>query len=482
MFAIAPLLSLSKNLQATFSYATFFAPLEGPYVETYLKIMGSSAKYVQQKNGQYQAAIEISVLYNQGETPKYFDKYNLLSPEIKDTLTSFYNFTDLKRVSLPKGNYNFILTIKDKNEPNAKPFELKQDISLDYMPNVIAISDIELLDSYKASVSIGALEKNGVELNPLISNYFSKENNSLKFYTEIYNTSSILDKDLFLLNYHIENFETKKPLDNFSNSSRQISKPVSILLTEIDISELPSGNFNLVVEARNRNNELLAKKGTFFQRSAKIANAGNGENLDFRTRNINNTFAAQITNKDSLTEYINSLYPISSPDENTFAINQLELQDLHIMQQYFYDFWIKRNSENPGKGWIEYKIQVDKANAFYHALNKKGYRTDRGRVFLQYGPPNSVSESYNETNSYPYEIWQYYKAKNETNKKFVFYNPELATNDFKLLHSDAKGEVYERQWQYLLRLRSTPYGDIDDNKPKSQPFGTKADDLFTSPK
>ena len=111
-----------------------------------------------------------------------------------------------------------------------------------------------------------------------------------------------------------------------------------------------------------------------------------------------------------------------------------------MMQQFFYDFWQRRNPENPYMGWMTYKSEVDKVNAKYSSFKKKGYDTDQGRIYLQYGPPNAISPNYNEPNTYPYEIWQYYKIKNQTNRKFVFYSLEFTSKSFVLLHSDAIGE------------------------------------------
>ena len=39
---------------------------------------------------------------------------------------------------------------------------------------------------------------------------------------------------------------------------------------------------------------------------------------------------------------------------------------------------------------------------------------------MQYGPPNSRNKVDNAASTYPYEIWHYYKLKNQSNKKFVF--------------------------------------------------------------
>jgi GWxTD domain-containing protein len=257
------------------------------------------------------------------------------------------------------------------------------------------------------------------------------------------------------------------------------SQTVNVLMTEIDISSLPSGNYNLVVEVRNRNNDVLASREMFFQRS-KIMQLSESGTTDFRALDVSNTFASKMTSKDTMAENIRSLWPISSALENTFAMNQMEMADLKLMQQYFYDFWQRRNHENPAMAWNDYKTQVDLVNEKFSSGRKKGYMTERGRVFLQYGAPNQITQNYNEPTSYPYEIWQYYKLKNQSNRKFVFYNPNLGTNDFTLLHSDATGEIYEQQWEVVLKKRTESMHDFDQTTPSSG-FGSHSGTDFSNP-
>lgn len=201
---------------------------------------------------------------------------------------------------------------------------------------------------------------------------------------------------------------------------------------------------------------------------------------DFRAMDVSNTFVSSITNKDSIAEYISCLRPISGTMENMFADNQLELADVKMMQQFFYAFWQRKNPENPYMGWMKYKAEVDKVNAQYSGFKIKGYDTDQGRIYLQYGPPNSISKNENEPNTYPYEIWHYYKIKNQTNRKFVYYNPDLISKSFTLLHSDAAGEVNDPQWQVRLYKRTVQNSDFDTEKVK-QGFGQHSENQFKNP-
>ena len=468
----------AKNLQARFSYASYYAAAQGPYIETYLSVSGNSVVFAPISNGKFQAAIEITQVFSINAEIKHFDKYVLLSPESENADKNVFNFLDQQRVPLPNGKYKFELTIRDKNL-NSQPYVVTQEVNIDYHENILSFSDIELLESYHAGAPESKLNKGGYELIPLVDNFFPENANSLKFFTEIYNASNVLNNEGYVLSYHIEDYESHRVLNAFSRMQRMQSKPVSAIIKEIDISDMPSGNYTLVLEARNRNNDLLASRELFFQRS-KGQLISESES-DFRSIDVANTFVSGYTNKDSLAEYIRCLSPISGAQDQLFADNQLGLADLKLMQQFFYSFWEKKNPENPYQAWMSYKAEVDKVNASYSAVNKKGYNTDRGRVYLQNGPPNSISKQYNEPTAYPYEIWHYYKLKNQTNKKFVFYNTALATNDFQLIHSDAIGEPYDSQWQLRISKRTEVNNDFDKTKTRDS-YGKHADEIFSNPR
>jgi hypothetical protein len=112
---------------------------------------------------------------------------------------------------------------------------------------------------------------------------------------------------------------------------------------------------------------------------------------------------------------------------------------------------------------------------------RRGYQTDRGRVFLQYGPPNNRTASLHEPSAYPYEIWHYYRIGTQNNRRFVFYLPDLVTNDYTLLHSDANGEIIDNQWQLRLHKRDTQTNNFDNNN-VNPTYGGRANDLFNTPR
>lgn len=469
----------AKSLQALFSHGRFYSTKDGSFVETYLSVSGHSVNYIKTASGQYQATITVNIRVNNADGKQFYNEtYNLNSPQIKDTGSIAFNFIDQQRIPLPNGIYTIALTIADKNG-NGKSFSSTDQVNIDFKPNLINISDIVLLDNYSKTDTENVFTKNGYELVPFVDNFYPKTINTLKFYAEVYNTSLVLgDGTPFLLSYHLENYETKQVLDNYSVMKKQLSTPVAVILSEFNINELPSGNYKLVVELRDKSNQLLSFNETYLQRSKNLATIGQQK---IENVNIENTFVSKISNKDSITEYVACLRPICNASESIWQENQLKLADTKIMQQYFYDFWIRKDAVSPEKAWLEYKKQVEIAQLNFGDRFTKGYMTDRGRVFLQYGPPNSIDHNEREPDAYPYEIWHYYKIESQSNRKFIFYNTSLVGNDYKLLHSDMNGELHNSNWNMDLYKRNSQTNNMDIEK-RQQYMGNESIDNFNHPK
>ena len=294
----------------------------------------------------------------------------------------------------------------------------------------------------------------------------------------MYNSDKVVGEDQFILYYYIRPFEVDKKLDQFFFMKKVSAKPVNVFLNSIDIKNLPSGNYLIVFEARDRNNELIASKETFFQRE----NANTDFNMTkMLVSNIENTFAGAVVSRDTIVRYIDYLYPISTDTEKLIAKSLTADSDLVTLQKYFFNFWLERDPSSPDKAWYDYKILVNQVNNDFKAVSIDGYRTDRGRVYLQYGQPSAMAKSYNEPEAYPYEIWQYNNLNGQSARKFVFYTRDIATNDFQLIHSNAIGELSNFRWQNVLYARTWDPYNLDINV-KPDAYGSFATDYYYQPR
>jgi GWxTD domain-containing protein len=74
------------------------------------------------------------------------------------------------------------------------------------------------------------------------------------------------------------------------------------------------------------------------------------------------------------------------------------------------EFWKRRDPdpdtlENPFK--TEYFQRVDRASAMFHGEGRVGWLTDRGRIFILFGPPSERMTYPMEASGYCREIWYY---------------------------------------------------------------------------
>lgn len=476
-------LSAFCSVKAYLNYAVFYAPGKGSYVEMYLDVAGSSVLFKKQKI-KYEAKIHVEINFKHNDSLVVTRGYDILSPEILDT-TDKPNFIDAQRYALKPGTYLAEIKIGDVNNPKQEPVKSTMTIVVLPVTDSICISDIELAESFEKSTEQSQFVKSGYYITPYLLTYFNDKTNKLNFYVEGYNTLKQLGTDSkFLFIYYIEAAEMKEVVTGFHTFTKHKSEEVVPLIGQFDIEGLPSGNYNLVVEIRNSTNELKAvKKMAFYRIAPKVKIS-----LDkINSVDTAGTFISKVTNPDTLREYIACLWPISSASERDWQHNQVQNNDVKKMQQYIYAFWENRNPTNPKLAWETYMKEVRKVNKIYPCGGQPGYMSDRGRVYLQYGAPSAAQQVSYEPDSYPYEIWQYYRILNpsngqyQTNKKFVFYNPTLDGKCFTLLHSDARGEIKNDRWQIDLKKRDNQIFNFDQTTPRTS-MGDGAADLFNNPR
>jgi GWxTD domain-containing protein len=441
------------SLRAFFSHASFYTPEYGPYLETYLSILGRSVEFVKNENGKFHGTVMVTMLFKQNDSIKQFMKYDLNTAEVEDTAHIDFVVFDQQRIALPDGEYDLELQIADKNR-ELPPFKATDVISINFKTDKIVFSDIELVESFTQATETSKMAKSGFDFIPYQDNFYPQNINKITFYTEIYNASTALGtENQFVVASSIQSIETGKPIDNYFRIKRETADKVNVIFSEFDISELPSGNFNLVLSLRDKENKEIASQRVFIQRS----NPGVKYNTNsLQNVIIANSFVSQFSNPDTLREFIRMSFPIASANEKLFIRHNLPASDLLTMQQFFYNFWSQRSQVDPEGAWNKYYEIILAVESEFGSVNKKGYETERGRVYLQYGPPNQRNIEPINPWTFPYEIWHYYTACEQSNLKFVFYTRDRALNDYMLAHSNALGEVKNVNWQYEIKRLSGP--------------------------
>ena len=209
--------------------------------------------------------------------------------------------------------------------------------------------------------------------------------------------------------------------------------PVNAIEGSLDISSLTEGEYQLVIELFNKKNQQLAHKKVSFLK------LGTSLSVDKKQK-----------------QYLDYLSNISDELELADAKPLNLSNDSTLIVDYLYKFWLKRNPDKPSKEWLGYLRKIEDANRMFSTAIQKGYLTDRGRVYVEYGPPNNVVESSDPGISYPYQIWHYYQlTRSQNNKKFVFFNRTGSLDEYELIYSTANGEISNPNWKAIISKFNT---------------------------
>jgi len=130
--------------------------------------------------------------------------------------------------------------------------------------------------------------------------------------------------------------------------------------------------------------------------------------------------AIQKENESPYKKWIEEEVPYIITDEERQTFKKLTTDDER--ESFIETFWERRNP-NPGNPENEFKEEYYRRIAYaneHYASGIPGWKTDRGRIYIMYGPPNEIDshpsggtyqrppeEGGGETSTYPFEDWTY---------------------------------------------------------------------------
>jgi len=457
------------QLKAYLDTKQFYTDQIGNYVEVYLQFVARSVKF-EGKSGGLQGKIAVRIQVSHKDSVHFSDVYILESPLMKDSIVE--DFYDVIRFAIPSGKNNLKIELTDVLNPNSKAITTESEIMTKNLNNQISFSDIEVAEFAKKTEESSNFTKSGYYILPRLSNFFPNQLSTLPVYLEIYN-SALLSDSQFVLKQEIIQEGSLNGLIEFETFSKHKIAPVVPLIRGIDITNLGTGKYELIYSILDRSKKERARQSYSFERSNDIELNVSMDNI------VLDPAFQQSISEDSVAFYLESLLPISRQAEILNIISTLKLKDIAQGRKHIQAYWIKTNATKPYDAWMSYKQQVQYVQRIYSNNFQDGYETDRGRVYLKYGSPTTVVQKETSPSEYPYEIWQYNKIGMFSNKRFIFYNPDLVNNTYRLLHSDMIGETKNLGWQAILSKRNTVNGSVDNpNQFNQQHFGGNSNDLF----
>lgn len=447
----------AKQLKAFFDYKLFHIPGDSSYMEAYVQFQAPSIHYKGTNEGDLQGQLALQYQLKRGDSIFASNTYTFLTPLMKDSIVD--DFIEVFRVKAAPGIYELKLGLLDVNSSNDFIFST-QVIEFPNYTNKPALSDVVIAEILRYTDEKSTFNKNGVLVYPRIKNFFDTQDEKIPFYLEAYNLDAT---KTYAVKWSVIDVIRKETLPEYTGTRRLSKIDNAVISSFVDVASLPTGEYDLVFELMQSNSEILAQKKYFFAKQTdelKDLIIGDEEIV------MDPAFQESIA-EDSVLYYVKSLFPIVGRKEDQRIQALAKEKDITKMRTYMEKFWIamaKTTSprKTPYEMWLKYKGQVQLVEEKFSAINLPGYSTDRGRVYLQYGSPSSIIVQETSPSEYPYEIWVYDRIKQYSNRRFVFYSPELLQNSYHLLHSDMIGELHNYRWQHELSKRNSPIRDIDD--------------------
>jgi GWxTD domain-containing protein len=459
--------SQTQKVRAYLDDKQFFAPGIGDYVEIQLQFVGHSIQY-QGVAGGLMGEVAVRMAIKSKDSLVASDAYRLQSPLMKDSVIE--DFYDLKRFALSPGVYSLEIELQDLNAKDS-PVKASKPLVVEAVGSGTYLSDIQISESVTKGNATSVFFKSGFDLIPRLSTFYPQEISVLPTYLEVYNSSMIGDS-VFGLKQLITDVNGKE-MENMTQFTRHKISEVVPILRPVDIQHLPTGKYSLEFVVLKRDLTEIARKSYDFERSNDLQ-----QEIDPDKLLIDPAFQASIM-EDSVLFYMASLIPMANHGDVKNILSILKSKNKEVARKQIQGFWLATAGTDYYNSWIKYKAQVQFVQKLYANNFQEGFETDRGRVYLQYGSPSNVLQKEVSSTEYPYEIWTYNKIGKFSNKRFIFYNPDLVNNGYRLLHSDMIGELKNAAWQLALNKRNSTNGDIDNpNGHVQESYGGNSNNNF----
>jgi GWxTD domain-containing protein len=320
-----------------------------------------------------------------------------------DLTTSHHNFNlSLRSFDLLPGEYLFRSAYEDKD--SRKTYSKEDHVKVRNIDTSSSISDIMIIEKK-------TIENGNNKILPNISKVISSRKGGLPIFFEIYSDTSLV----FQIEYDINDNHDNTIISD--KTMKQLNKGVNQIFYTVPDSTLSMGDYKIQVMLTNVEDKQIATSTQSF---------------------ISRWVGFPSTVKD-LDEAVEQLVYIASPEDIDY-IDDAKNKDERIKR--YLEFWKKKDpvpSTEENEVFNEYYRRVAFADANFSHY-EKGWKTDRGMVYIILGSPNNVDRHPFEYDSKPYEVWEYYQL----NQSFVFVD-ETGFGDYRLV-TPLSGDLYRYRY------------------------------------
>ncbi|UCC45277.1 MAG: GWxTD domain-containing protein [Candidatus Zixiibacteriota bacterium] len=387
--------------------ADFNSESEGKVkLEIYYKVYNVGLKFVE-TDGVWRAHYEVSAVVrdDDGRQVVASSKDRSVTVDNEGKTRSRYDYRSSQiNFDLDPGKYKVEFTLLDvkSRESTRREFDFKAELRDRRQPSMSGIEFAQSVNQLTDSSSV--FRKGNLQVVPSVSRVFGgTEDSRLLFYMEVYTGSDNADRVVVETRLRHE----RKGMVYRDTLHVDLNEPVTRHLRQMSVSDYPAGGYELEVYLRGRRNKKLAELKEPFE-------------LLLSQEALIRADWDQVTGQLSY---------IADPGE---ADNMKQLTSFEARQAAFDEFWLRRDPtvgsvENEAKDEFYRRISI--ANRRFSSLMYDGWRSDRGRIYIIYGAPDSVDDFPYAAHTVAYQVWHYYTQGRY--RRFTFVD-EQEDGDYRL--------------------------------------------------
>ena len=424
-----------EPLRITLDCSRFRGPDDSTaQVELYYSFPQAALTYVPDSAG-YKGMLDATVTVKMKDSVIYIARW--LAPHlVSDTsmIMQGMNLVSIHSMSLPGGEYTLKFVGRDMaNASRTDSVTFRLSVHPVGQGKTV-LSDVEFASTIRLSDQKSVFYKNRFEVRPNVGGVYG-ENQPCFYYAEAYNLLNGEDRSGYIIRSSVFDAVGREMLSWDRPQQRKYESRV--IVDTVSIHNLKTGTYTLLLSLLDSTKKTMTSSGKKFYVYNSLL--GLDSSLQSSAGALPLTIYATMDEAELDDEWKETKYE-TLPEE---LAQYSGLKGVDAKRKFLTGFWRRR----PAGMRETYMARVAYANQNFRMMGKKGYRTDRGRVYITYGSPDDCERHPNESEYRPYEVWTYNSIQGGVEFDFVLRSPG---GDYELVNSTHRNELHDDGWQRYL--------------------------------
>ncbi len=400
------------------------------YLELYIELPRRSITFYSDSSG-WLGAIECTAQIINGEDTVTVDEWKI--DDFVNNPSEINNrqlIVDSRTYHLEPGSYHFNVLAKDSVSGNSWKSSESIEIS-PFHSDKLSLSDIELSTALIPHGLLPKFDRAGFGMVPGLQPILTSAKQFFFYYFEVYPQKEMDDGHLFHISRCILS----------SGDTLQIlpSKTVSDVVgsfSDVDsvfVDLLPTGSYDFSVQAMDEHGFTVSNSAKFFIYRPDMALISTPDKID----------SMAVETELQEIEFL-------LKRDNIKRVGNMTIHEKYAFLEAFWRLHDDDLSTPDVPLRHQFRDRVAEADARFGNSRSPGHMTNRGRIYVVYGDPDSRETHPLDLHAKPYEIWTYDNL--EGGVEFVFAD-RSGLGEYSLIHSTKSGEVHNPDWydRYILK-------------------------------